>query len=347
VVENEVKHTEHPNYGTGEFFLDHKGKGRAALKKWNQSRIKGIVMVLAGASLWGISGTVAQVLFQREQIVPGWLVTVRLLLSGILLLGLASFRRDRIFEVWSRPRDRFSILIFSLIGLTGVQYTYFASIEAGNATVATLLQYLGPAFITLYLALRFRRWPHGKDWLALALAMAGTFLLVTDGSTEGLTVPPSAVVWGLLNALTAAFYTVYPVELIKRWGSQVTVGWGMVIGGIVLSAVFPPWDPGVKTLSLLAVGLTAFVVLFGTLISFYLYLESLRFISPSEAGILGSAEPLSAALMAVLWLHHTPGLWEIAGGLLIISTVALLSAPEPKRKRLPNWEEKKEAVGEG
>jgi hypothetical protein len=40
-------------------------------------------------------------------------------------------------------------------------------------------------------------------------------------------------------------------------------------------------------------------------------------------------------------------LWEIAGGLLIISTVALLSAPEPKRKRLPNWEEKKEAVGEG
>ncbi len=34
--------------------------------------------------------------------------------------------------------------------MLGVQYTYFAAIEYGNAAVATVLQYLGPAIITCF-----------------------------------------------------------------------------------------------------------------------------------------------------------------------------------------------------
>ncbi len=51
-----------------------------------QSRTKGLMLVIIGAMLWGISGTVAQYLFQKKGFSPEWLVVIRLLVSGIILL---------------------------------------------------------------------------------------------------------------------------------------------------------------------------------------------------------------------------------------------------------------------
>jgi drug/metabolite transporter (DMT)-like permease len=249
------------------------------------------------------------------------------LFSGFLLLTLASFQKQTtsIWSIWRVPKDRLSIILFGFAGLLGVQYTYFAAIETGNATTATLLQFLGPAFITLFLALRLRLFPKLKDLLALCLAMLGTFLLVTNGSFKGLTVSIIAVFWGLASAITAAFYTLYLTELIQRWGSTVIVGWGMIIGGVGLSIFNPPWLVGGQNWSMYSLLLILFVILFGTLIAFYLYLDSLRFISPAEAGMMGSAEPLSTAIMSELWLHHSFGLFEMLGGICIIGTVFILS----------------------
>jgi drug/metabolite transporter (DMT)-like permease len=45
-----------------------------------QPRIKGIILVIIGSMLWGISGTVAQYLFQEKGFSPEWLVVIRLLI---------------------------------------------------------------------------------------------------------------------------------------------------------------------------------------------------------------------------------------------------------------------------
>ncbi|WP_370589762.1 DMT family transporter [Thermoactinomyces sp. CICC 10523] len=298
-----------------------------------RKRLKGIAMVIVGGSLWGISGTVAQVLFQRYGFQAGGLVTIRLLCAGILLLFWAGMKKQGIWAVWKDPRTGLKILIFGLIGMLGVQYSYYASIQSGNAATATLLQYLGPVFITVYMALKIRQLSGKNDIVALVLAMLGTFLLVTNGSLKGLTVPLPAVLWGLVSALTAAFYTVYPGRLISRFGSVVIVGWGMLVGGIGMGLVNLNAPGRIKAdmMTPHVLALVGFVVIFGTLLSFYLYLDSLRYLSPDEVGILGSAEPLSAAVMSVFCFHHIPGAFELAGGLCIISTVAILSRKKEEK----------------
>lgn len=101
--------------------------------------------------LMGVSGTVAQYLFQHRHFNTEWLTSVRLLVSGALLLGIA-YRKEkgRIWAVWKDRRDRIPLLLFGIFGMLGVQYTYFAAIEYGNAATATVLQYLGPAIITCF-----------------------------------------------------------------------------------------------------------------------------------------------------------------------------------------------------
>ncbi|MGI6126555.1 MAG: EamA family transporter [Planifilum sp.] len=297
------------------------------------ARPKGFAMVLTGAVCWGLSGTVAQHLFQNEGFDPGWMVTVRLILSGSLLLtGTWLWRKDTAIRgIWRDPRDRLRLLLFALVGMLSVQYTYFAAIAAGNAATATLLQYLGPVLITGYWALSERRWPKAKEIVSVLLALTGTFLLVTGGRTDSLSISGAALLWGLGSAAALAFYTLYPSELLRRWGSAAVVGWGMVIGGIGLASVHPPWPSGGVWTPINALFIL-FVILFGTLLPFFLYLESLRYILPTETGLLASAEPLTATVATVLWLGIPFGVPEWTGALCIIATVVLLSTGDPGKR---------------
>ncbi|UPM55788.1 DMT family transporter [Gottfriedia acidiceleris] len=294
------------------------------------SRTKGIILVLTAAILWGISGTVAQFVFQKNHFSPEWLVVIRLLFSGIILLVFAGLKEKRnIIEIWKDKKDVLSLLLFSILGMLAVQYTYFAAIKASNAATATILQYLAPVIITSYLAMRFKKVPTRKEVLAVILALAGTFLLVTHGTIKGLSITRLALFWGLASAFALAFYSIQPQKLLKKFGSTIVVGWGMLIGGICFSFIHSPFNfQGHWSMS--ASFAVIFIVLFGTLIAFYCYLESLKYINASESSLLACVEPLSAAVLSVIWLRVNFELIDWIGSLCIISTVVILAIADRK-----------------
>ncbi|MEH7129815.1 DMT family transporter [Neobacillus drentensis] len=293
-------------------------------------RTKGIILVLIAATLWGVSGTVAQFLFHQQGFSTNWLVVNRLIFSGLGLLFFShSVGKQNIWSIWRNKQDVFRIVIFGVIGMFGVQYTYFAAIEHGNAATATILQYLAPVIIACYLSFRAKYLPAKNELLAIGLALFGTFLLVTKGNIHSLSISGSAFIWGILSAFALAFYSLYPGSLLNKWGSLLTVGWGMMIGGIAFSFIHPPWKfQGQWNLtSFLAV---VFVIIFGTLIAFFCYMESLKYIRASEASLLACVEPLSAAFLAVAWLQVSFGPAEWMGSILIIATIFILSAVKRK-----------------
>lgn len=288
-------------------------------------------MVLTAGASWGIAGTVAQYLFQQRNFSPEWLVVVRLLVSGLLLLCVTGLRSKRnIWEIWRSKYDIISLLIFSIFGMMTVQYTYFAAIEHSNAATATVLQYLAPVIVAMFIVFRMRKAPSKLEILALGFALIGTFLLVTKGNLTSLSISGLALFWGLLSAFSLAFYTLHPMQLLSRWGSGIVVGWGMVLGGTAFSFIHPPWKFVGEWSFSSAIGVI-FIILFGTLIAFYLYLESLTYISASETSLLACVEPLSAAVVSVVWLKVTFGFSEWLGTLFILSTVLILTLSKKKK----------------
>ncbi len=293
------------------------------------SRAKGIILVICGTMLWGVSGTVAQFLFQQNNFTPEWLVVIRLILSGILLLSYGLLKKDLgIKDVWKDKKDRITLISFGIsfgvLGMLGSQYTYFASIKHGNAATATILQYLSPVIITCYMAFVSKKMPRLSQVCAILLAMVGTFLIITKGDVSNLSISKLALFWGICSAFTATLYTLQPANLLNKYSCVTIVGWGMLIGGIAFSFINPPWKfSGVLSLS--TVACVGFVVIFGTLVAYYCYLESLNYILPTEASILGSVEPLSAAFLSVIWLKVSFGLADFIGTACIILTIIILS----------------------
>ena len=283
------------------------------------------LLAVFAASLWGISGACAQYVFEQKGIRIDWLVTVRLLIAGVLLLLLAWWQRpSQVMAVWRPAHSARQVLAFGVLGMLGVQYTYFAVIEHSNAAIGTVLQYLGPTVIAVYLAVVYRRRPARRELVAIVLAMLGTLLLVTHGEWGVLQISLEGLLWGLSSAVALAFYTVQPVALLKRHDSAVVVGWGMLIGGLTFMGWSQPWhisgiwDSG----TYLAV---LFIVVLGTVVPFYCYLLAVKTIGPQRTSLLACAEPLSAALVSVVWLNVEFGWLDVLGSLCIVLTIYLLA----------------------
>ncbi|MDR7001106.1 EamA family transporter [Neobacillus niacini] len=307
------------------------------------NRRKGLFLVITGAIFWGIGGTVTKKLFQQYGIDVNWLVTTRLLIAGILLLAVQFFGKDRsqIFAVWKNRRTAIQLIMFGLIGMLTVQYTYMASIKHGNAAVATLLQYLAPIFIIIYLIIRKQAVLTRQDLLTVSLALVGCFFLLTNASISQLSVPTLAIVWGILSGLALAFYTLYAVPLLKQYDSLVIVGWAMMIGGFALSFIHPPWQITTTNLTPEAYSYLFFVIIFGTMIAFWFYIESIQNLSPKESSLLGSIEPLAAVLTTVFWLKEPLGFFQWVGTACIIGMIlslAMNKKSSSKTSKLPKNE---------
>ncbi|MGM0904683.1 MAG: EamA family transporter [Bacillota bacterium] len=283
-------------------------------------------LVITGSLFWGIGGTVSKKLFELEVDVD-WLVTTRLLIAGFLLLTVQFFGKERsqILKVWKTRKIAIQLIIFGLLGMLAVQYTYMASIQHGNAAVATLLQYLAPVMIIVYLIFRKQTVLTERDLVTVSLALVGCFFLLTNGSISQLSVPTPAIVWGVLSGLALAFYTLYAIPLLKQYDSLVIVGWAMVIGGLALSFIHPPWQIDLKSLTLQVYLYLVFVIIFGTMIAFWFYIKSLQSLPPNESSLLGSIEPLAAVLTTVYWLKEPFGVFQWGGTACIIGLIILLA----------------------
>ncbi|MGV3761587.1 DMT family transporter [Parapedobacter sp.] len=286
---------------------------------------KGVAMALFAAMLWGVSGTSGQFLFQQRAMRVEWLMAIRMLGAGSLLLLFGILQKDgNVWAVWRKRSDRLQLVIFGIVGMMTVQYTYFAAIKHSNAATATILQFSAPAMIAAYLALRYGKRLNLFGYIAILSALLGAFLLVTHGRLDTLTISPLALLLGIASAVSLALYTLMPGKLLHKYSAVSIIGWGLLIGGVAISFVNPPWRPnGVwdiyTHLNVL------FVVFFGTLIPFYMYLRAVQMIGGQQASLLTSGEPLSATLIAVLWLGIPFQAIDWIGALLIIATVFLLA----------------------
>lgn len=287
--------------------------------------VKGIVLALLAGILWGITGPLGQYLFDEKTITPEWLVTCRLIASGsVILLGLFLKRRLEIFTIWKDKKDALHMIIYSVAGMMAVQYSFFIAVEASNGGTATVLQYTNPVMIILYLAFLKKVRPKAKEVAAVLLALAGIFLLSTNGNLHTLVITPKGLFMGLLCAVFTCFYSMLPRRLMEKYDEVMVCGWSMFIGGIVLAIWKNPWEVGAGA-DYQVWGLFGMLVLFGTVIPFIASLKAIMLSGPMYANVLASIEPVVASFLTFLFLGTTFGGFEILGFGCIILTIVMLS----------------------
>ena len=163
--------------------------------------IRGFCFALLGGISWGFSGACAQYLFHHCNVDPLWVSSVRMLCAGIVLCAFAlAIARGPFLAMWRNRNTVGSLVIFSVFGLASCQITYLLAIQHSNAGTATVIQYIAPVLVVLYLCIRSHRRPLKREVLAIALVMMGTFLVATHGNPNSLALTPAGLFWSLVSA---------------------------------------------------------------------------------------------------------------------------------------------------
>ena len=290
----------------------------------------GIILTLLGATLWGVSGTSVQFIGNFRNMNLEWLLTMRLITAGLLTILYGWIRQgNAIFNVFRNWRDTLGLVIFGVFGMALCQYTYFRSIVIAGAGIATVLQYLAPSMIIIYLLVRYGKRPSTGEIISVILALVGTICLMGNNGFSFESFRSDVLFWGLLSAVGVAVYSVSPVRLLATYGTIPIVGFGMLLSGLVAAALFQQ-PHSYATWDVWTVVGCFNVVFLGTIVSFNAYLEGVKRIGAVSGSILSSIEPISAAFFGWALLGNQFNWVGILGMVLIIVTVIIIALERRK-----------------
>lgn len=285
----------------------------------------GIILTLLGAILWGVSGTSVQFIGNFRNMNLEWLLTMRLITAGLLTVLYGWIRQgNAIFNVFRNWRDTLGLVIFGVFGMALCQYTYFRSIVIAGAGIATVLQYLAPSMIIIYLLVRYGKRPSTGEIISVILALVGTICLMGNNGFSFESFRSDVLFWGLLSAVGVAVYSVSPVRLLATYGTIPIVGFGMLLSGLVAAALFQQ-PHSYATWDVWTVVGCFNVVFLGTIVSFNAYLEGVKRIGAVSGSILSSIEPISAAFFGWALLGNQFNWVGILGMAMIIATVIIIA----------------------
>jgi DME family drug/metabolite transporter len=288
-----------------------------------------VLAVLAAAVLFGTTGTALSL--GPDAATPLGAGTLRGLIGALTLWLIA-----RSLPAWAELRRHAGPIVIGGAGVALYQPAFFTGVERAGVAVGTVVALAsGPVFAAAIEAVVLRRRPSRTWALATSITVVGVALLVGGGG-DGADVEALGVVAALGAGFGYAVYAVTSKSLIER-GVESTraLAWSFSAGTLVLLPllVVEPLDwlaepGGVATVAYLG-GVTVGV-------AYWLYGLGLRDVPTSTAVTLTLAEPVTAAVLAVLVLDERldPIGW-VGVGVVVVGLLLLSRAEDDEPDSVP------------
>jgi len=253
-----------------------------------------------------------------------------------IVLGRVVFAAAALALIIRLSGGRFSIRrkidggLFLLQGLILAVHwiLFFESIRVSTVAVG-LLAYSSFPIFTAFLEPLFFRTRLSRRHLGLSLAcLAGVFLLVPRFSWSERVF--QGVVTGLGAGATFALLSIINRKLSFRYASPVVAFYqdaGAALFLLPAALLKPPALTG-RDFALLAI-----LGLLCTALAHTLFIAGMRRLSAQTASIISALEPVYGIALAALLLGERPSARTIAGGLIILTAVFVLSLSNLKRKK--------------
>ena len=302
------------------------------MNKYQKNIFKGTIYSLLSGLIWGICGILGEYFFSHYQVSSGWITSMRLLVAGSFVIVLSSLKlRSQLFEIWRNRNNYLPFLAYAILGIFSVQYFFYLCVEYSNATTATILQFISPIFILFYNRIIYKKKASKSAIFYVLVAMVGVFLMATKGDLSKLSITPLALLTGLLSALGVMFNVILPQRFAKKYGFVPTVGWGMIIAGIFSNFLYPVYKISFQV-DAISICICLTIAFLGTAFAFFLSMKAVSLVSPLVVSVVSASEPLSSAILSVLFLSLVLDGYLLLAMILIIIPMIFLSIEESKNK---------------
>jgi drug/metabolite transporter (DMT)-like permease len=283
--------------------------------------VRGYLSILGATLFWGVSATVAKLLF-TQNVDTLVLVQTRISLSCVILfLYFLLFRRD-LLRIKLKDLYRFALL--GLIGIAGSNYTYYFTIRETNVATAILLQYLAPVFVFLYAAFSREEELNTSKIVAGAVSLAGCFLAIAGKDLSILRISNIGLASGFASACCWGFTNIWLRHILKDYKVWTALIYAFLSATVFWLVVNPPWNLVAAHYSGETWGTFLLFALISVLIPHSLYFSGMRYVTASRGIITATFEPIVAIGSAYIILGEALSPVQLFGAALVIAAIALL-----------------------
>jgi len=270
--------------------------------------------IIAAGVLWGFAGILAKMIHgMSAQGIIFYRVTFAFIILFIVLSISGNLRKIQLKD------KKAYLVLFSILQLA-TMLAYFIAILKASVSVAVLLLYSAPVYVTVLSPLLLKERSTKKGIIALFLSIAG-ILFIVDPAKIGFSLQSAGILAGILSGIAYAFQIITSKYISKSYPGYTQAFWSFLIASLIL---LPAGLVPVGAVS----GNMIFLILlaiFPTILAVSLYFSGLGKVRAANASILGLIEPVSAVILSVLILNEKLTLLVITGGGLILAGAALVA----------------------
>ena len=285
-----------------------------------QARL-GYLYVSLAAILFAISGTSAKYLF-NDGITAFQLIQMRTTLAFAGLLIWLCLKDPVLLKISIKSLPYFIGL--GVLGIGSAQFFYLLAISKINVAAAILLHYTGPVFVAMYVVLVQRQKLRFNIALAILGTLIGCFLVVGAYNLQIFALNRVGIIAGILAAVSFAVYSILSEYGMRRYTPWTVLLYGILFAALMWNSLHPPLEAFFHRYSPFQWGLILFIGICGTIFPFGLYFEGIKLIKPTHASITATLEPISAGVIAAVFLGEVMVTLQIIGGLIVILSIIIL-----------------------
>ncbi len=293
---------------------------------------RGYAMVLGGAVLFAVNGTVSKVALTGSELTAVDYTQLRTAGAFLLLaLALVVLARDKL-RIGLRDVPFYAF--YGMFSFALVQWLYLVAIEHLPIGIALLIEFTGIVLVALWARVVMRANVRPRVWAALSLTLVG--LALVSELWLGWTLDTVGVVAAAGGAIVLAIYLLAGERAVATRDPLAVLCFSLLFAAIVWSVVQPwwryPFEELTEDTSLLGNldhlsapvwTLALWTIVLGTIAPFALTIGALRHLAATRVGITMTFEPVAASVVAWVWLGETLSAVQILGGAVVLTGILL------------------------
>jgi drug/metabolite transporter (DMT)-like permease len=293
---------------------------KASYRTW------GIVCALVGVLCFSFRPILIKLSYAAHPVSPNTLLFLRMSLSLPFFLVIAWWLRNQ--QPALTRRDWATVAGLGFLGYYAASFLDFVGLQFVGAGVGRLILFLYPTMVLSLAFIFFKKAPTRREMVSLAMSYVGIALVVSDqiGTSREGKLFLLGVLLVFASALCYAVYLVAGTQVVKRIGSMRFTAYSMAVATAPALIQFFALEPA-NALDLPA-SVWAYAVILATVstvLPLFLQAEALRRIGATEFALVGAVSPVSVAVMSALGLGEPFGPRQMAGAVLVIGGVLLVS----------------------
>lgn len=237
-------------------------------------------------------------------------------------------------RIWPRGKEWGPILVLSFLNFMLSNGLSTWGVKYISAGLGSIIGAIFPLWLVIIELFKGERMP-AKAFIGTLLGFGGICVIFFDYLKDFMN---PEFTFGILISIAAtwswAFGTLYTKKHAANFNPYFSIGLQMVISGIVLTVFTNSTGQAVPISSIpwQSWGAIAYLVTFGSVISFIAYLYALQHLPTQQASIYAYLNPVVAVILGALLLNERLNLLLATGGVITLAGVYMVNQVYSRKK---------------